>query len=65
MLNKSRHLPSLNLIGSIGTTGFGYDRKPNDFLKFFPIGFAGVQFSYAIFNGGVTYRKVLQNDIRI
>ncbi len=65
ILNKSRYLPSLNLIGSLGTTGFGYDRKPNDFLKFFPIGFAGVQFSYSLFNGSVTYRKVLQKKMEL
>lgn len=35
-LNKSRFLPSLNLIASYGTTGFGYDKTPNDFLKFYP-----------------------------
>lgn len=42
-LNKSRFLPSINLIGMYGTTGFGYDKQPNDFLKFYPIGFAGIQ----------------------
>ena len=59
-LNKSRFLPSLNLIGMYGTTGFGYDKQPNDFLKFYPIGFAGIQLSYPLFNGTVTQRKINQ-----
>jgi outer membrane protein TolC len=45
-LNKSRFLPSLNLIGMYGTTGFGYNGQPNFFLDFYPIGFAGIQLSY-------------------
>lgn len=57
-LNKSRFLPSLNLFGTYGTTGFGYDKQPNDFLKFYPIGFAGIQLSYPLFNGTVTQRKI-------
>jgi outer membrane protein TolC len=64
-LNKSRVLPSLNLIGSFGTTGFGYDRKPNDFLKFYPIGFAGIQISYPLFNGTVTLRKTNQKKLEL
>ncbi|WP_276974995.1 TolC family protein [Flavobacterium filum] len=64
-LNKSRFLPSLNLIASYGTTGFGYDKKPNDFLKFYPIGFAGVQLSYPLFNGTVTLRKINQKKLEI
>jgi OMF family outer membrane factor len=64
-LNKSRFLPSLNLIASYGTTGFGYDKSPNDFLKFYPIGFAGIQFSYPLFNGTVTQRKINQKKLEI
>ncbi len=64
-LNKSRYLPSLNLIGMYGTTGFGYDKQPNDFLKFYPIGFAGFQFSYPLFNGTVTQRKINQKRVEI
>ena len=62
-LNKSRFLPSVNLFGTFGTTGFGYDQQPNDFLKFFPIGFAGVQLSYPLFNGTVTQRKINQKKL--
>lgn len=64
-LNNSRFIPSLNLIGSYGTTGFGYDKKPNDFLKFFPIGFAGVQLSYPLFNGTTTVRKMNLKKIEL
>ncbi len=64
-LNKSRFLPSLNLIVSYGTTGFGYDKTPNDFLKFYPIGFAGLQLTYPLFNGTVTQRKINQKKLEI
>ncbi len=64
-LNKSKILPSLNLIGSYGTTGFGYDKQPNNFLKFYPIGFAGIQLSYSLFNGTVTQRKINQKRLEI
>ena len=64
-LNKSRFLPSVNLFGTFGTTGFGYDQQPNDFLKFFPIGFAGVQLSYPLFNGTVTQRKINQKKLEL
>ncbi len=64
-LNQSRFLPSLNLIASYGTTGLGYDKKPNDFLKFYPIGFAGMQLSYPLFNGTVTQRKINQKKLEI
>ncbi len=64
-LNNSRFLPSLNLIGMYGTTGFGYDKQPNDFLKFFPIGFGGIQFSYPLFNGTITNRKINQKKLEL
>ncbi len=64
-LNKSRFLPSLNLIASSGTTGFGYDKTPNDFLKFYPIGFVGLQLTYPLFNGTVTKRKINQKKLEI
>ncbi len=62
---KNLLLPSILLYGSYGQTGFGYDKKPNDFLKFFPTSFVGVQLSYPIFNGSVTYRKIKQKKIEI
>jgi len=56
-------LPSLSLYGTYGQTGFGYDKKPHDFLKFYPIGFVGVQLSYPLFNGTLTQRKINQKKI--
>jgi len=62
---KYSRLPSLSLYGTYGQTGFGYNEKPNDFLKFFPVGFVGVQLSYPLFNGTVTQRKINQKRIEI
>jgi OMF family outer membrane factor len=63
-IQKSR-LPSVGLVASYGTTGFGYDTRPKEFLKFFPLGFAGIQFSYPLFNGTVTQRKINQKNIEL
>ncbi len=65
ILNYSRFLPSFQLIGSYGTTGFGYDKKPNDFLKFYPIGYGGIQMTYPLFNGTVIQRKMHQKKIEL
>jgi len=62
---KNSRLPSVSLFGSYGQAGFGYDEKPNDFLKFYPVSFAGVQLSVPIFNGTVTKRKINQKKIEI
>ena len=64
-LNKSRYLPTLNMFGNYGTIGLGYDKKPNNFLKFYPLGFAGFQLSYSLFNGTITQRKINQKKIEI
>jgi len=58
-------LPSLSLYGTYGQNGFGYDKKPNDFLKFFPVSFVGVQLNYPLFNGTVTQRKINQKKLEI
>ena len=65
IINRTRFTPSLNLIGLYGTMGYGYDKKPNDFLRFYPMGFAGVQMSYPLFNGIVTVRKINQKKLEI
>jgi len=62
---KNSRLPTISLYGSYGQTGFGYDKKPDDFLKFFPSSFVGLQLSYPLFNGTVTYRKINQKKIEI
>jgi OMF family outer membrane factor len=64
-INRTRFTPSLSLIGVYGTIGYGYDKKPNDFLRFYPMGFAGVQMSYPLFNGMVTVRKINQKKLEI
>lgn len=58
-------LPALALFGTFGSTGFGYDRQPNDFLKFYPLGFAGLQLSYPLFTGTVTQRKINQKKLEL
>lgn len=65
VLNRSRFLPSLNLVASYGFTGFGYDKSPDHFLDFYPLGFAGIQLNYPIFNGTVTLRKSKQKQLEI
>ncbi len=62
---KYSRLPTISIYGTYGQTGFGYDKKPNDFLKFYPVGFAGVQLSYPLFNGTVTQRKINQKKIEM
>lgn len=65
ILSKSRYLPTLNLIASYGTSGFGYDKSPDAFLKFYPIGFAGLQLTYPLFDGTVARRKIDQKKLEI
>ncbi|MFZ4581944.1 MAG: TolC family protein [Paludibacter sp.] len=62
---KNSRLPSLSLYGMYGQNGFGYDVKPNDFLKFFPASFVGVQLNYPLFNGTVTQRKINQKKLEV
>ena len=62
---KNSRLPSVSVYGSYGQIGFGYDEKPNDFLKFYPSSFAGLQLTVPLFNGTVTKRKINQKKIEI
>jgi OMF family outer membrane factor len=62
---KNSRLPVVSLFGTFGTTGFGYDKSPNDFFDFYPIGFAGVQFTYPLFNGMATKRKIQQKNFEL
>jgi OMF family outer membrane factor len=62
---RNSRLPSVAMLGSYSQTGFGYDKKPDEFLKFFPVSFAGLQISYPLFNGTVTNRKIKQKKIEI
>ncbi len=62
---KNSRLPSLSLYGTYGTTGYGYDKQPNEFLKFYPIGYAGLQLTYPLFNGTITQRKINQKKLEV
>lgn len=62
---RNSRLPSVAILGSYSQTGFGYDEKTSEFLKFFPVSFAGLQISYPLFNGTVTKRKINQKKIEI
>lgn len=62
---KYSRMPSLNFLGSYGTTGFGYTEQPNEFFNFYPLGFVGLQFSYVLFNGGVTQQRIHQKKLEL
>ena len=62
---KNSRLPSLSLYGTYGISGYGYDKQPNEFLKFYPIGFAGLQLTYPLFNGTITQRKINQKKLEV
>ena len=62
---KNSRLPSVLLYGAYGTTGFGYTEKPNDFLNFYPLSFAGLQIAYPLFNGTITMKRIKQKKIEI
>ena len=62
---KKTALPTVALFGTYGTNGFGYDKKPDNFLKFHPIGFAGIQFNWMLFDGNVLRKKRNQKEIEI
>ncbi len=62
---KNSKLPSVSLFGTYGSTGFGYTKKPDSFLKFYPLGFAGIQLSYPLFNGTVTRLKINQKKLEL
>ncbi len=63
-LKKSR-LPSLSLIGSYGTTGYGYDEEPHEFLDFYDVSFVGAKLSIPIFNGTTTTHKINQKKYEL
>lgn len=65
LLKDSRKQPSISLVGAIGALGYGYDKKPNGFLDFYPLTFAGVSVKYPIFNGMVTQTKIEQKELEI
>jgi outer membrane protein TolC len=62
---RNSRLPTISLFGTFGTTGYGYDEAPNEFLRFYPLGFAGIQMSQTLFNGTVTQRKIKQKQLEL
>lgn len=62
---KQSKIPSLNLIGNYGTTGFGYGGSPESFLKFYPVSFIGAQISFPVFNGTITTKKIKQKEVEL
>ncbi|HRN48989.1 MAG TPA: TolC family protein [Niabella sp.] len=64
-LKQSKLFPNINLIASYGISGFGYDKSPNSFLKFYPVSFAGVQLTYSLFDGAISKRKINQKNFEI
>jgi len=62
---KHSRLPTISLYGTYGTTGYGYNEAPNEFLKFYPIGYVGAQLSYPLFNGTITKRKINQKKLEM
>jgi len=57
-------LPVINLNGFYGTTGFA-QTGPNDFLKFFPLSYAGVQVIMPLYTGNATKHKIKGKEIEI
>lgn len=64
-LIKKSGLPTVFLFGSYGTTGFGYDTKLDNFLKFYPVSLAGVQLTYSLFDGNSRGIKKKQKEIEL
>lgn len=65
LTTKTLAFPSLMAVGTYGTTGFGYNTQPNEFLKFFPISFVGLQLNLPIFNGASNFQKIKQKKLEI
>ena len=64
-LKNSKILPTLNFVANYGYMGLGQDKKPNNFLDFYTTGCAGIQFSYPVFNGTITNKKMVQKKYEI
>ena len=62
-IQKSK-LPVINLNGFYGTAGYA-KTGPNDFIKFYPLGYAGVQVIMPLYTGNSTKRKIRGKEIEI
>ncbi|MDX1902750.1 MAG: TolC family protein [Thermonemataceae bacterium] len=61
---KNTNFPNVNFIANYGLTGFGYDKQPSPFLKFFPTGFVGVQINYTLWDAPRNH-KITQKNVEI
>ena len=62
---KKEMIPSIMLYGSYGQTGYGYDKKPNDFLDWYPVSFVGLKIDIPVWDFTRTHKikqKKLEND---
>lgn len=62
---RNSRLPSLALFGSYGRSGYGYDKKPDNFLDFYGIALVGIQLNIPLFNGTTTQKKINQKRIEM
>lgn len=58
-------IPVVSLYGVYGTTGYGFTGDPQSFLNFYPVGFAGIQLVYPLFNGFSINQKIDQKELEI
>lgn len=56
VIDKSK-LPTVVAYGSYGAVGYGYDKSPNQFLDFHPMGLVGIKATYNLFDGNMTKKK--------
>lgn len=63
LIIKSK-LPVINLNGFYGTTGFAKTGS-YDFLKFYPLGYAGVQVIMPLYTGNATKHKIKGKELEI
>lgn len=64
-LKAVRYTPNLNVSGSYGLYGFGYDKNPGSFLKFYPSGWVGLQLSYNLTNSYQNKIKIKQKKLEL
>ncbi len=62
---KKEMMPSVILYGSYGQTGFGYDKKPNEFLDWYPASFIGLRIDIPVWDFTRTHKikqKRIENE---
>jgi len=62
---KKELIPSVMLYGSYGQTGYGYDKKPNKFLDWYPVSFVGLKVDIPVWDFTRKHKikqKKMEND---